>query len=43
MWKFLEAKIKSYSDDATDFHANKIPEEGSTYIYCSVTLTDSVL
>ena len=37
----LKTKIRSYGDEATDFHSGKIPEAG--YIYWSVILIDCVL
>ena len=41
--KFLKTKIKSHSDEATDFRARKIPNAGSNYIFWSEILIDSVL
>ena len=41
--KYLKAKIKSYNEKInTNFHNNKIPEEGSQFISLSVILIDSV-
>ena len=40
--KYLKAKIKSYNGKInTNFHNNKIPKEGSQFIYLSVILIDS--
>ena len=41
--KYLKAKIKSYNGKiSTNFHDNKIPEEGSQLICLSVILINSV-
>ena len=41
--KYLKAKIKSYNGKInTNFHNNKIPREGSQFIYFSVILINSV-
>ena len=41
--KYLKAKIKSYIGKVnTNFHNNKIPEEGFQFICLSVILIDSV-
>ena len=41
--KYLKAKIKSYNGKInTNFHKNKIPKEGSQFIFLSVILIDSV-
>ena len=34
--------MRSYNDEATDFHIQKIPKSGSNYICWSVILMDSV-
>lgn len=34
--------IRSYDDEATDFHGRKIPEAGCNYIYWSVKPISSV-
>ena len=41
--KFLKMKIKSYSDEATDFHDKEIPKVGSDYACLSVINVDSAL
>ena len=41
--EFLKTKIRSYGDEATVFHARKVPEAGPNYIHWSVVLIDSVL
>ena len=41
--KVLKTKIRSYRDEATNFHAWNIPGAGSNYICWSVILIDSVL
>ena len=40
---FLKTKIKSYSDEATDFHDKEIPKVGSTRICLAVINLDPVL
>ena len=41
--KYLKAKIKSYNGKVnTNFHNNKIPNEGSQFICLSVILINSV-
>ena len=41
--EYLQAKIKSYNENInTNFHNNKIPEEGSQFVCLSVILIDSV-
>ena len=42
-YKLLKTQIRSYSDEATDFHTRKIPEAGSDFIYWPVITFDSVL
>ena len=37
----METKIRSYHDEAINFHARKIPEAGSNYICWSVILINS--
>ena len=41
--KILKTKIRSYGDEAPDFHTRKIPEAGCNYICWMVILIDSVL
>ena len=41
--KFLETKLKSYSDETTDFHNKEIPKAGSNCICLAVTTIDSAL
>ena len=41
--EYLRTKIKSYEGKlGTNFHEDKMPKEGSQYIYLSVILTGSV-
>ena len=40
---FLKAKVNSYSDEATDLHSRKLPEEGSNYIFWLTILIGSAL
>ena len=41
--KYLKAKIKSHNGKVnTNFHNDKIPREGSQFIFLSVILNDSV-
>ena len=41
--KYLKAKLKSYNGRMnTNFHNNKIPKEGSKFIYVSVILINSM-
>ena len=39
----METKIKSYNDEATDFHDEEMPEVGSNCIFLVVILIDFVL
>ena len=39
----MKTKIRSYSDNATDFYTRKIPEGGWNYIFWLVNLIASVL
>ena len=39
----MKAKISSYSDEATDLHSRKLPEEGSNYIFWLIILIGSAL
>ena len=41
IFKKLKPKIRSYSDEATDFHTREIPDPGYNCICWSVYLTDS--
>ena len=42
--KYLKTKIKSYEGKiTTNFCSDKVPKEGSQYIYLSVILIDAVL
>ena len=41
--RFLKTKIKSYSDEATNFHTRQLLEADPNYIFWLVILTDSVL
>ena len=41
--KILRTKIKSFGDEATDFHDKKFPEAGSSYACLAVILIDFVL
>ena len=40
---FLETKLRTYVDEATDFHSRKIPQAGSIYSCWLVIIIDSVL
>ena len=41
--KYLKAKIKSSNGKInTNFHSNKIPKEGSQFVWLSVILIDSI-
>ena len=41
--KYLKAKMKSYNGKiTTNFHNNKIPKEGSKFIWFWIILIDSV-
>ena len=39
----LETKIKSYSDEATNFNDKEFPKVGSSYICLAIILIDFVL
>ena len=41
--KFLKTKIKSYGDEATDFHDKEVSKVGSNYTCFSTILVDFVL
>ena len=41
--KIFKTKIKCYSDEATDFYNNKIPNAGSDHTYLAVITIDSHL
>ena len=41
--KFLKSKIRSYSDEATDFHDKHIPKVGSNFTCLAIILIDFVL
>ena len=41
--KFLKSKIKSYDDEAADFHDEEIPKVGSGYTCLAVITIDSAL
>ena len=40
--KILKTKIKSYGDEATDFHDKEIPKAGSNHTSLAKTTIDSV-
>ena len=40
--KYLKAKLKSYNGKITNFPDNKVPREGSQFIYLSLILIDSL-
>ena len=40
--KVLKTKIKSYGDEATDFHDKEIPKAGSNHTSLAKTTIDSV-
>ena len=39
----MKTKIKSYSEEVTDFHGKEMPKAGSNYTCLAVTTTDSAL
>lgn len=39
----MRIKIKSYRNQAVDFHGEEIPKIGSNYIYLTIALIDLVL
>ena len=39
----MKTKLRFYGDDATGFHARKLPDPGTNYICWSVKITVSVL
>ena len=41
--KILKTKIKSYGDEATDFHDKKMPQVGSNHTYLAVISLYSAL
>ena len=41
--KFLKTKMKSYSDEATDFHDKEIPKAGCNHTCLAVITIDSAL
>ena len=41
--KFLKTKIRSYGQEATDFHDKEVPKVGSNYTCLTVILIDFVL
>ena len=41
--KLLKTKIKSYNDEATDFHAEEVPDAGSDYTCLAVITVGSAL
>ena len=41
--KFLKTKLRSYGDEARDFHSGKILKVGSNYVCWSVIAIDFVL
>ena len=42
--EYLKSKTKSYEGkSSTNFHGDKLPTEGSQYIFVSIILIDSVL
>ena len=41
--KLLKTKIKSYGDEATDFHDKEMPKAGSNHTCLALIITDSAL
>ena len=41
--KFLKIKIRSYGNEATDFHDKEVPKVVSSYTFLAVISLDSVL
>ena len=41
--KFIETKIKPYSDEAADFHDEETPKFSSNYIHSALILLDFIL
>ena len=41
--KFLKNKVRSYGDEATDFHDEEMPKIGSNYVSLWVIIIDFVL
>ena len=39
----MKTKVKSYGDEATDFHDKEIPKAGSNHTCLAVIMIDSVL
>ena len=39
----MKTKIKSYSEEVTDFHGKEMPKAGSNYTCLAVTTIDSAL
>lgn len=39
----MRIKMKSYRNQAVDFHGEEIPKIGSNYIYLTIALIDLVL
>ena len=41
--RVLKTNIKSYDDEATDFHDKEMPKAGSNHTWLAVIMTDSVI
>ena len=39
----MKTKVKSYGDEATDFHGKEMPKAGSNHTCLAVIMIDSVL